>query len=57
MQYKARNNKDVKRDDIIELLASLVTKNGDFSHKVDLNNPDLCVIVEIIKVQSQNTET
>ena len=51
MSYKARNNKDVNRDDIIKLLASMVTREGDFSHVVDLSNPDLTVVVEIIKVR------
>ena len=54
MQYKARNNKDVIRDDIITALASLVTRNGDYSHTVDLSNPDLTVVVEIIKVTFNN---
>lgn len=50
VHYKARNNTDVSRDDIIKVLASLVTQNGEFSHTVDLSNPDLSVVVEIIKV-------
>ena len=54
VQYKARNNKDVIRDDIITALASLVTRNGDYSHTVDLSNPDLTVVVEIIKVNFNN---
>ena len=54
VQYKARNNKDVIRDDIITALASLVTRNGDYSHTVDLSNPDLTVVVEIIKVTFNN---
>ena len=28
----------------------MVVKNGDFDHQVDLNNPDLTIVVEIIKV-------
>ena len=50
VHYKARNNTDVSREVIIKLLASLVTQNGEFSHTVDLSNPDLSVVVEIIKV-------
>ena len=42
----------IKRDDVIKLLASMVTRNGDYDHIVDLNNPDLTVVVEIIKVSS-----
>ena len=41
----------MNREDIIKLLASLVTRNGDFPHIVDLSNPDLSVVVEVIKVQ------
>jgi tRNA acetyltransferase TAN1 len=47
--YKARNNQDVDREDIIKTLASLVTRSGDYPHVVDLRNPDLTIIVEIIK--------
>ena len=50
MNYKARNNNVIKRDDVIQLLASMVTKNGDFPHVVDLNNPELAILVEIVKV-------
>ena len=50
VNYKARNNNDVNRDEIIKLVAGMVVKNGDFDHKVDLNNPDLTIVVEIIKV-------
>ena len=52
MVYKARNNNDVSREDIIKTLASLVTQNGDYSHTVDLSNPDLTIVVEIIKVHT-----
>ena len=48
--YKARNNKDACRDDIIKALATLATQNGDYSHIVDLSNPDLTIVVEIVKV-------
>lgn len=54
MSYKARNNNVTKRDDVIRLLASMVTKNGDFPHTVDLNNPDRTVLVEIVKVSKSN---
>ena len=47
--YKARNNTNVNRDDIIKTLASLATRNGDYAHTVDLRNPDLTIVVEIIK--------
>ena len=48
--YKARNNKDARRDDIIKTLATLATQNGDYSHNVDLSDPDLTIVVEIVKV-------
>ncbi|CAI8001680.1 THUMP domain-containing protein 1, partial [Geodia barretti] len=47
--YKARNNQDVNREEIIKTLASLVTMNGDYPHRVDLLNPDLTIVVEIVK--------
>ena len=52
VNYKARNNSDVNRDEIIKLVAGMVVKNGDFDHQVDLNNPDLTIVVEIIKVHT-----
>ena len=55
MVYKARNNKDVSRENIIKTLASLVTRSGDFSHIVDLSNPDLTIMVEIIKVMHEQS--
>lgn len=50
VNYKARNNNVVNRDDIIKVVATMATKNGEFDHQVDLSNPDLTIIVEIIKV-------
>lgn len=47
--YKARNNQDVSREEIIKTLAELVTLNGDYPHRVDLVNPDLTIVVEIVK--------
>jgi hypothetical protein len=40
----------VNREEIIKTLASLVTMNGDYPHQVDLLNPDLTIVVEIVKV-------
>ncbi|XP_022091488.1 THUMP domain-containing protein 1-like [Acanthaster planci] len=48
VRIKIRNNGTLKRDDIIKLLATEVTCKGP-KHKVDLDNPDLSVVVEIIK--------
>ena len=47
--YKSRNNSSIHRDDIIALLAGIVMGAGK-GHTVDLNNPDLAICVEIIKV-------
>ncbi|XP_043945434.1 THUMP domain-containing protein 1 [Protopterus annectens] len=46
--YKARNNNHMKREDVIKSLAEVI---GSLNHenKVDLNNPEYTVIVEIIK--------
>ena len=52
VHYKYRNNSALKRDDVIKLLACMVTKNGEFSHTVDLTNPDLTVMVEVVKVHN-----
>ena len=40
----------MNREEIIKTLASMVTRNGDYPHQVDLLNPDLTIVVEIIKV-------
>ena len=40
----------MKRDDVIKLLASMVTADGDYPHVVNLHEPDLMVVVEIVKV-------
>lgn len=46
--FNKRFNSSVSRDMIIKELAELVViKNGD--NKADLKNPELCIIVEIIK--------
>ena len=50
--YRSRNNSNVDRDETIAMLAGLVMSAGK-GHKVDLNNPDLAICVEIIKVNVQ----
>lgn len=50
MIYKARNNNDVIRDNVILWIAQVVNKDDTYTHKVDLTSPDLIVLVEIIKV-------
>ena len=51
--YRSRNNSNVDRDETIAMLAGLVMSAGK-GHKVDLNNPDLAICVEIIKVNIQH---
>ncbi|XP_048407994.2 THUMP domain-containing protein 1 isoform X1 [Stegostoma tigrinum] len=46
--YKARNNSHMSRDDVIRALAGVVI-NLNPENKVDLNNPEYTIIVEIIK--------
>jgi len=48
--YKARNNGEVIRDNVILWIAEAVNKGDTYKHKVDLSNPDLVILVEIIKV-------
>ncbi|XP_067115201.1 THUMP domain-containing protein 1 [Osmerus mordax] len=46
--FKARNSSHNKRDDVIKALAGLVGKMNP-KNKVDLTNPELTIIVEVIK--------
>ncbi|XP_073697776.1 THUMP domain-containing protein 1 [Garra rufa] len=46
--FKARNSSHNKRDDVIKAVAGLVGKMNPL-HKVDLTNPELTIIIEIIK--------
>ncbi|XP_076144012.1 THUMP domain-containing protein 1 [Alosa pseudoharengus] len=46
--FKARNSSHNKRDDVIKTLAALVGKLNP-KNKVDLTNPELTIIVEVIK--------
>eukprot|EP01105_Mastigella_eilhardi_P005917 TRINITY_DN17597_c0_g1_i1.p1 TRINITY_DN17597_c0_g1~~TRINITY_DN17597_c0_g1_i1.p1 ORF type:complete len:370 (+),score=133.83 TRINITY_DN17597_c0_g1_i1:31-1110(+) len=43
--YQARNNENVKRDEIIKAIAQQVLP----PHVVDLKNPTVCIVVEIFK--------
>ena len=47
--YKARNNNEIIRDSVILWIAEAVNKGDTYKHKVDLSNPDLVILVEIIK--------
>ncbi|XP_063284953.1 THUMP domain-containing protein 1 [Pelobates fuscus] len=46
--YKARNNNHMNRDDVIKDLAGIVGSQNP-ENKVDLNNPEYTIVVEIIK--------
>ncbi|XP_071450571.1 THUMP domain-containing protein 1 [Hetaerina americana] len=46
--YRSRYNNSVARDEVIELLAGLV-KAGHPLNRADLDNPELAVLVEIMK--------
>ncbi|XP_057698537.1 THUMP domain-containing protein 1 [Corythoichthys intestinalis] len=46
--FKARNNSHNKRDDVIKAIAGLVGKLNP-KNKVDLTQPDLTIILEVIK--------
>ncbi|XP_032233846.2 THUMP domain-containing protein 1 isoform X2 [Nematostella vectensis] len=46
--FKARNNSNMQRDDVIKLLAGLIGEAGK-GHTVDLGNPDWTICVEVIK--------
>lgn len=52
--YKSRNNSSIHRDDTISTLASIVMNAGK-GHTVNLNNPDLAICVEIMKVKYKLT--
>lgn len=52
--YKSRNNSSIHRDDTISALASIVMNAGK-GHTVNLNNPDLAICVEIMKVKYKLT--
>jgi len=46
--FKTRNNNQVKRDDAINTIATVV-KGLNSEAKVDFKAPDLCIVVEIIR--------
>jgi tRNA(Ser,Leu) C12 N-acetylase TAN1 len=48
VHYKSRFNSSLKRDDVIHEVSSLFL---NFGHKVDLKNPDIVVVVEIMRVR------
>ncbi|XP_077381914.1 THUMP domain-containing protein 1 isoform X2 [Festucalex cinctus] len=46
--FKARNNNHLKRDDVLKAIANLVSKLNP-KNKVNLTEPDLTIILEVIK--------
>lgn len=48
IMYKSRFNQTLKRTDVIRSLAEIVVEKNP-AHKVDLTDPDLAIVVEIIK--------
>ncbi|XP_028404432.1 THUMP domain-containing protein 1-like [Dendronephthya gigantea] len=46
VQYKSRFNSSLIKDDVISQVSSIFLNSG---HKVDLKNPDIVVIVEVMK--------
>ncbi|XP_012521920.1 THUMP domain-containing protein 1 homolog isoform X1 [Monomorium pharaonis] len=46
--FNHRNNNSIKRDEIIEDLAEIILKKNP-GNKADLKNPDIAVIVEVIR--------
>lgn len=46
--YRARCNNSISREDVINTFAGLV-KNAHIENRADLNNPQLAILVEIIK--------
>ncbi|KAF5889822.1 cytochrome P450 3A30-like [Clarias magur] len=46
--FKARNNNNSKRDDVIKSIAGLVNQLNP-NNKVDLTDPELSIIIEVIK--------
>ncbi|KAN0029675.1 hypothetical protein ACTA71_007810 [Dictyostelium dimigraforme] len=45
IEFKSRNNEKINKMEYIQEIAKLIDPN----HKVDLNNPELTIIIEIIK--------
>ena len=50
VHFKSRNNNVLKKKDVIDLVAMIVTGNGSHPHVVNLDSPQLVVCVIIIKV-------
>lgn len=47
--YKSRYNGDLNRENVITAVADMVI-DGEIKHQVDLDNPDVVVVIEIVKV-------
>lgn len=48
--YKSRHNTGIIKKSVITWIAEAVNKGTTYSHKVNLDSPDLVILVEIIKV-------
>ena len=48
--YKSRSNSGVIKKNVIIWIAETVNKGTTYNHKVNLDSPDLVILVEIIKV-------
>ena len=51
IMFKCRNNSSMKRDEVIDVVASIATDGGIYEEftKVDLNNPEYTVVINIVK--------
>ena len=54
MHYKSRFNSSLKRDDVLSEVSSVFLNSG---HKVDLKNPDMVIVVEIMRVRIGHNPT
>lgn len=50
--YKSRNNSGMIKKNVILWITEAVNKGSTYSHTVNLDHPDLVILVEIIKVSS-----
>ena len=48
VHYKSRFNSSLNRNDVLSEVSSLFL---NFGHKVDLKNPDMVIVVEIMRVR------
>ncbi|KAJ8037323.1 THUMP domain-containing protein 1 [Holothuria leucospilota] len=46
--FKARNNNQIRKGEVITIVANAVISNSTCTHKVDLDNPEYSILVEVI---------